>query len=105
MWLAYQRWWCEHKPSITVSVKEHEWPAVGAWVWAHFDEMSGVSFLPFSDSTYKQMPYQDCNRDTFDDLVAKMPKDIDWSLLAKYEATDMTEGAQLLACVSGACEL
>jgi ribonucleoside-diphosphate reductase alpha chain len=105
LWLTYQREWCEHKPSITVSVKEHEWPAVGAWVWAHFDEMSGVSFLPFSDSTYKQMPYQDCNRDTFDDLVAKMPKDIDWSLLAKYEATDMTEGAQLLSCTSGGCEI
>jgi ribonucleoside-triphosphate reductase len=105
LWLTYQREWCEHKPSITVSVKEHEWPAVGAWVWAHFDEMSGVSFLPFSDHVYQQAPYQDCDRDTYDDLVAKMPKDIDWSLLAKYETTDMTEGAQSLACVSGACEL
>jgi ribonucleoside-diphosphate reductase alpha chain len=105
MWLAYQRWWCEHKPSITVSVKEHEWVEVGAFVWKHFDEMSGVSFLPFSDSTYKQMPYQDCDQETYDDLVAKMPKDIDWSLLAKYETTDMTEGAQSLACTSGACDI
>jgi ribonucleoside-diphosphate reductase alpha chain len=105
MWLAYQRWWCEHKPSITVSVKEHEWVEVGAFVWKHFDEMSGVSFLPFSDHVYQQAPYQDCDQETYDDLVAKMPKDIDWSLLAKYETTDMTEGAQTLACTSGACDI
>jgi ribonucleoside-diphosphate reductase alpha chain len=105
MWLAYQRWWCEHKPSITVSVKEHEWVEVGAFVWKHFDEMSGVSFLPFSDHVYQQAPYQDCDQETYDDLVAKMPKDIDWSLLAKYETTDMTEGAQSLACTSGACDI
>ena len=105
MWLAYQRWWCEHKPSITVSVKEHEWPAVGAWVWAHFDEMSGVSFLPFSDSTYKQMPYQDCSKEEYEDMLSKMPKSVDWTKLAEYEHTDLTEGAQMLSCTAGGCEI
>ena len=105
LWMQYQRHWCEHKPSITVSVKEHEWPEVGAWVWKHFDEMSGVSFLPFSDHVYAQAPYQDCNRDTYEALLAKMPKNINWSDLAKYEKQDMTTGSQELACVAGGCEI
>ena len=105
LWLTYQREWCEHKPSITVSVKEHEWPEVGAWVWKYFSEMSGVSFLPFSDHIYQQAPYQDCDKATYEALLAKMPKNIDWAKLAEYEHTDMTEGAQTLACVSGACEI
>jgi ribonucleoside-diphosphate reductase alpha chain len=88
-----------------VSVKEHEWPEVGAWVWRHFSEMSGVSFLPFSEHVYQQAPYQDCDRETYEELRAKMPKDIDWEKLAQYEHTDLTEGAQTLACVSGACEI
>lgn len=105
LWMEYQRHWCEHKPSITVSVKEHEWPEVGAWVWKHFDEMSGVSFLPFSDHVYQQAPYQDCDRETYEALVAKMPKNIDWTALAKYETQDMTIGSQELACVAGGCEI
>jgi len=105
LWLIYQREWCEHKPSITVSVKEHEWPEVGAWVWKHFDEMSGVSFLPFSDHVYAQAPYQDCDKETYEALLAKMPKSIDWTLLAEYEHTDMTEGAQMLSCTAGSCEI
>ena len=105
LWLIYQREWCEHKPSITVSVKEHEWPEVGAWVWKHFDEMSGVSFLPFSDHVYAQAPYQDCDKETYEALLAKMPKSIDWTLLAKYETQDMTTGSQELACVAGGCEI
>ncbi len=105
LWLAYQRHWCEHKPSVTISVREHEWPEVGAWVWKHFDEMSGVSFLPFSDHTYQQAPYQDCDRETYESHVAKMPKDIDWAELAKYEKQDMTTGSQELACVAGGCEI
>jgi ribonucleoside-diphosphate reductase alpha chain len=106
LWLMYQRHWCEHKPSITVSVKEEEWPEVGAWVWKHFDEMSGVSFLPFSDHTYQQAPYQDCTREEYEALAAKMPKEVDWSKLASYENTDLTEGAQMLACSSaGGCEI
>lgn len=105
LWLTYQRHWCEHKPSITVSVKEDEWPEVGSWVWKHFDEMSGVSFLPFSDHVYAQAPYQDCDKETYEALLAKMPKNVDWSKLADYEKQDSTTGSQELACVAGACEI
>jgi len=105
LWLTYQRHWAEHKPSVTISVKENEWPEVGAWVYNNFDEMSGVSFLPHSDHVYQQAPYQDCTKEEYEALAAKMPKNIDWTELAKYEKTDKTEGAQLLACVSGACEI
>lgn len=105
LWLVYQRHWCEHKPSITVSVKEEEWMDVGAWVYNHFDEMSGVSFLPFSDHVYKQAPYQDCTKEEYEALAAKMPKIVNWMDLAKYEKTDNTEGTQTLACVAGGCEI
>ena len=105
LWLTYQRHWCEHKPSITVSVKEEEWPEVGAWVYNHFDEMSGVSFLPFSDHVYKQAPYQDCTKEEYEALLAKMPKNVDWSKLATYEKQDATTGSQELACVAGGCEI
>lgn len=105
MWLVYQKHWCEHKPSITVSVKEHEWLDVGAWVYEHFDYMSGVSFLPFSDHTYAQAPYQDTDEAGYKELLAKMPKEVDWSKLAEYEASDMTIGSQELACASGFCEI
>lgn len=105
MWLTYQRHWCEHKPSVTVSVKEEEWPEVGAWVYNHFDEMSGVSFLPFSDHVYKQAPYQDCTKEEYEALLAKMPKNVDWTKLASYEKQDATTGSQELACVAGGCEI
>lgn len=105
LWLMYQRHWCEHKPSVTVSVKEEEWPEVGAWVYNHFDEMSGVSFLPFSDHVYKQAPYQDCTKEEYEDLIAKMPKNVNWTDLAKYEKRDSTTGSQELACVAGGCEI
>jgi len=74
LWLTYQKSWCEHKPSVTISVKEHEWMDVGAWVYKHFDWMSGVSFLPFSDHTYRQAPYQDCSVEEYEALKAQMPK-------------------------------
>jgi ribonucleoside-diphosphate reductase alpha chain len=105
LWLVYQRHFCEHKPSITVSVKENEWPEVGAWVWKHLDEMSGVSFLPFSDTSYRQMPYQDCSKEEYEAILARMPKNVDWTKLAQYENADMTVGSQELACVSGSCEI
>ena len=105
LWLTYQRHWCEHKPSITVSVKEEEWPEVGAWCWNHFDELSGVSFLPYSDHVYKQAPYQDCTKEEYEALLAKMPKNVDWSKLATYEKQDATTGSQELACVAGGCEI
>ena len=105
LWLTYQRHWCEHKPSVTISVKEEEWPAVGAWVYDHFDEMSGVSFLPFSDHVYRQAPYQDCTKEEYEALLAKMPKNVNWADLAKYEKRDSTTGSQELACVAGGCEI
>ena len=104
-WLAYQKHWCEHKPSVTISVKEHEWMEVGAWVYDNFDWMSGVSFLPFSDHTYRQAPYQDCEEKEYNTLLAQMPKDVDWARLAEYEKSDMTIGSQELACVAGGCEI
>lgn len=104
-WLTYQRHWCEHKPSVTIYVKEHEWPTVGAWVWEHFDEVSGVSFLPHSDHTYKQAPYQEITEEQYNKLLEAMPKNVDWTELAKFEAEDYTTAAQELACVGGACEL
>lgn len=101
-WLAYQRHWCEHKPSVTISVNEPDWPAVGAWVWDHFDEISGVSFLPHDGGTYRQAPYEECTEEQYNELKAKMPK-LDWSLFK--EETDNVEGAQTLACVAGVCEI
>jgi ribonucleoside-diphosphate reductase alpha chain len=104
LWLIYQRYYCEHKPSVTISVKDAEWPAVGAWVWEHFDEVSGVSFLPFSDHTYQQAPYTDCTKEEYEEAVANMPKNIDWSLFVEEE--DNTISTQTLACsASGGCEI
>jgi ribonucleoside-diphosphate reductase alpha chain len=105
LWLTYQKYWCEHKPSVTISVKEDEWLLVGAWVYNNFDWMSGVSFLPFSDHTYQQAPYQDCDQHEYDIMSQAMPLDIDWSKLSEYEQQDNTIGSQELACVGGACEI
>tara|TARA_R110002074_G_scaffold153348_2_gene308417 strand:+ start:5987 stop:7834 length:1848 start_codon:yes stop_codon:yes gene_type:complete len=106
LWLTYQKHWCEHKPSVTISVKEDEWLDVGAWCFKNWEWMSGVSFLPFSDHTYRQAPYQDCTEEEYETFKTNMPADVDWmELLAKYESTDMTEGAQELACVAGLCEI
>ena len=104
-WLLYQRHWCEHKPSVTIYVKDEEWMEVGAWVYKHFDEMSGVSFLPYDGGVYPQMPYQEITEGEYNEWLQKMPQDVDWSLLAQYEGEDMTEGSQTLACVGGSCEI
>jgi ribonucleoside-triphosphate reductase len=105
LWKTYQENWCEHKPSVTISVKENEWLEVGAWVYENFNYMSGVSFLPFSEHTYKQAPYQDCSQKEYEILLNKMPKSVEWEKLAQYEQTDMTIGAQELACAAGFCEI
>jgi ribonucleoside-diphosphate reductase alpha chain len=105
IWLAYQRHWAEHKPSITVSVKENEWMAVGAWVYEHIDEMSGVSFLPYSEHTYQQAPYQEITKSEYETLLSETPKDLDWKWLEIYETFDGTTSVQDLACVAGACEI
>ena len=103
LWLAYQRHWCEHKPSVTVYVKEEDWPSVGAWVWEHFDEISGISFLPWDGGTYRQAPYEEITHLEYENMKDKMPKTIDWD--AFIETTDNVEGAQQLACVAGVCEI
>jgi ribonucleoside-diphosphate reductase alpha chain len=104
-WLTYQRHWCEHKPSVTVSVRDDEWVEVGAFVYKHFDEMSGVSFLPHSDHTYQQAPYQDCEKSDYEMLLSVMPTDIDWSKLSDYEKEDNTAGMQTMACSGDSCEI
>ncbi len=103
LWLAYQRFYCEHKPSVTISVMEKEWPAVGAFVWEHFDEMSGVSFLPYDGGTYRQAPYEDCTKEQYEAMLATMPASIDWDSIVEME--DNVEGAQMLACTAGNCEI
>ena len=105
LWLQYQRHWCEHKPSVTISVKENEWMAVGSWVYDHFDEVSGISFLPFSEHTYKQAPYQDIDEDTYRELLTQMPKSVNWSMLQEFEKEDTTSGGRELACTAGVCEV
>ncbi len=102
-WLVYQRHWCEHKPSVTISVKDHEWMDVGAWVWKYFDEISGISFLPHSDHTYVQAPYQDATKEQYEALRKITPKQIDWTSF--IEEDDNTEGSQTLACTGGSCEI
>jgi ribonucleoside-diphosphate reductase alpha chain len=105
LWLVYQRSWCEHKPSVTITVREEEWPVVGGWVYDHFDEISGISFLPHSDHTYKQAPYQECSKEDYDNLVKKMPNEVNWLDLGKYEKEDNTTGTQSYACSGSSCEI
>jgi ribonucleoside-diphosphate reductase alpha chain len=105
LWLLYQRYYCEHKPSITVSVKEHEWMEVGAWVFKHFDEVSGVSFLPHSDHSYQQAPYEDCTEGVYLEAVGSMPKEVNWARIEEYELTDNTKGMKTLACTGAVCEM
>jgi ribonucleoside-triphosphate reductase (thioredoxin) len=104
-WLTYQRHWCEHKPSVTISVRDSEWLDVGAFVYKHFDEMSGVSFLPHSDHTYQQAPYQDCTKGQYEELLEFMPTSIDWTKLSDYEQEDNTVAMQTMACSGDACEI
>ena len=105
MWLMYQRHWCEHKPSVTINVKSEEWFAVGAFVYEHFDEMSGVSFLPFNEHTYQQAPYQECVATDYHILLDQMPRSIDWNKLSEYEKEDNTSGMQTMACTGDVCEM
>lgn len=104
-WKRVQEEWCEHKPSVTVTVKEHEWPSVGGWVYENFDVISGVSFLPHTDHTYRQAPYQECSEEEYINMKEKMPKEIRWEDLSYYEAEDNTSGMQTLACSSDGCEV
>lgn len=103
LWKTYQNYWCEHKPSITVNVHEKDWPTVGAWVWDNFDNISGISFLPYDGGTYRQAPYTECQKEEYEALLAEMPKDIDWNEM--IEDSDETTGTQELACSAGSCEI
>lgn len=105
-WKVFQDHWCEHKPSITVDVKEHEWPRVGAWVWDHFDQLSGVAFLPDANvSSYRQLPEEEVDESRLQELEAQIPKGVDWSGLSEFERVDSTKGTRELACHAGQCEL
>lgn len=105
LWVFYKKYWAEHTVSITVSVKESEWLDVAAFVYKNFDNISGISFLPFSDHSYAQAPYQDCTKEEYEALLAKMPKNTDWADLHTYEREDATTGTHELACASGSCEI
>lgn len=105
MWRKLQNHWCEHKPSVTINVREEEWMAVGAWVYENFDSMSGVSFLPYDGGSYRQAPYTECTKEEYEEFVAKMPTSIDWAALCNYEFEDNTVGSQSAACSSGSCEI
>ena len=105
LWKIYATHWCEHKPSVTISVKEQEWPEVQAWVWENFDDISGISFLPHSEHVYRQAPYQDCDVTEYKKQLAEMPKNVDWSQLSTYESQDYTVASPELACVAGGCEI
>jgi ribonucleoside-diphosphate reductase alpha chain len=105
LWLVYQRYWCEHKPSCTVRVRDTEWMEVGAWVWKHFDEISGISFLPYSNHTYQQAPYEEITKEQYEALVkdSETYKDLDWTEM--QEEVDNTVSSQELACVGSSCEI
>lgn len=103
-WKRVQEEWCEHKPSITVTVKEPEWPEVGGWVYKNFDIISGVSFLPHSEHSYRQAPYEAVTAERYEELKSKMPKEIRWEDLSYYELEDNTSGSQTLSCTADSCE-
>lgn len=106
IWSQFQKFWCEHNPSVTINVREEEWPEVGAFVWNEFDNMSGVSFLPHSEHSYQQAPYQDITEEQYNELMARMPQKLDWSELGQFErGEDNVTSTQELACVAGACEI
>ena len=105
LWKTYAESWCEHKPSVTISVKDHEWVEVASWVWENFDYISGISFLPFSEHVYRQAPYQDCTEEEYNEALKNMPKNVDWAELSKYESQDYTVASQELACTAGGCEI
>ena len=105
LWKTYADSWCEHKPSVTITVKEHEWVDVASWVYENFDSISGISFLPFSEHVYRQAPYQDCTEQEYKEALKTMPKNVDWAELSKYESQDYTVASQELACTAGGCEV
>ena len=102
LWEIYQDYWCEHKPSMTCYYRDDEFLEVGQWLYNKFDKVSGISFLPYSEHTYQQAPYEPVDLETYQKLVKEFPKTIEWDIV---EETDMTEGSQQLACVGNSCEI
>ena len=105
LWLTYKKYWADHTVSCTIYVREHEWVDVAAWVYKHFDHISGLSFLPHSNHVYKQAPYTECTKEEYEAALAKMPASIDWDALALYEKSDETTGVQEFSCAGNSCEL
>jgi len=105
LWQLYQDNWCEHKPSVTISVREHEWLDVGSWVWKNFETVSGIAFLPYADHSYQQAPYQEITKKEYNKWLKKTTDSIDWSLITEYEKEDSTENTKELACSAGVCEI
>ena len=105
LWLMYQEYYCEHKPSVTITVREHEWMEVGAWVYKNFDKVSGVSFLPHSDHSYQQAPYEDCTEEVYLEALADMPESVNWDRIKEYELSDTTRGMKTMACTGDLCEM
>lgn len=106
LWFTYQEYWCEHKPSVTISYTDSEFLELGQYVYNNFDKISGVSFLPFDGHVYEQAPYTPITKEAYEAAVELMPKNVDWSQLRNYETDgDETEGVQQLACVAGICEI
>ena len=102
LWEIYQDFWCEHKPSMTCYYRDDEFLEVGQWLYNKFDKISGVSFLPYSEHTYQQAPYEPIDEETYEKLKEEFPETIDWNI---SENSDMTEGSQQLACTGNNCEL
>ena len=105
IWKTYRNHWTEHNPSVTVNIHEDEWLRVGAWVYDNFNSIGGVSFLPASEHTYKQAPYQEITKEEYEQWLKKMPSRIDWNMLTLYETEDGTTGSQELSCTAGQCEI
>jgi ribonucleoside-triphosphate reductase len=105
LWKTYQDFYCEHKPSVTINIKEHEWMQVGDWVYQNYESISGISFLPHSEHIYQQAPYQKCYKEDYDALLVKLPTHVDWLKLSDYEKEDSTKGTQELSCSAGVCEI
>ena len=103
---------------MTINVKKDEWFEVGAFVYKNFDEMSGVSFLPYNEHTYQQAPYQEVDKTepvydsqgniqlhSYESLLEMMPERIDWLKLQDYEKEDTTVSMQTMACSGDVCEI
>ena len=105
LWLTYQKYWCDHKPSVTINYQDTDFMAIGQWVWNNWDWVSGISFLPQSDHIYEQAPFEATDKETYETLRDCMPHSIDWGKLSMYEQEDTTISSQTMACVGGSCEI